>query len=254
MQKKIIIGNWKMNPSSVKEAEKLFGGVFKLTADIKKTEIVICPPFVYLGNLLKLSRKIKLGAQNVFYEAEGAFTGEISAKMLKNLGAKYVILGHSERRALGETNTDINKKVKAALSVALVPILCVGESLRDEKHEYFNFVRTQIEDCLSGVPKNLISRIILAYEPVWAISTTMNRRDATPADCEEMIIFIRKILADKFGKDASKVKIIYGGSVNDKDAAGFLETGGADGLLPGRASLDIKKFTKIIDICEKLNR
>jgi triosephosphate isomerase len=252
--KKIIVGNWKMNPRSLKEAEKLFTDVAKNISAIKKTEIVICPPFLYLEKLKKISKKINLGAQDAFPGDVGAFTGEVSAEMLYNIGVKYVILGHSERRALGENNNDVNKKVKSALVAGLRPILCVGEKARDVDHNYFNLVKTQIEECLSGISKNSINKIIVAYEPVWAISSTIDRKDATADDSREMAIFIRKILFDKFGTETSRVRIIYGGSVNEKDAEEFLQNGGVDGLLPGRASLDAKKFLKIIKICETLNK
>lgn len=254
MRKKIIIGNWKMNPASLKDAEKLFGCIAKSVSGIKKTEIVICPPFLYLERLKKFSKKMILGAQDAFYEESGAHTGEISAGMLYGIGARYVILGHSERRQLGETSELVNKKIKEALASGLVPVVCVGENARDLSHSYFNLVKIQLEESLDGVRKNLISKVVIAYEPVWAISSTPDRKDATPKDCEEMVIFIRKILSDKFGPDAGKVKIIYGGSVNEKDAHEFLENGGVDGLLPGRASLDAKKFTEIIKICEALNQ
>ncbi len=250
-KKKIIVGNWKMNPPTLEEAERLFSGIVGLTSKVKKTEIVICPPFVYLARLQKLSRKISLGAQDDFYETTGPFTGEISAEMLYNLGIKYVILGHSERRSLGESNADINKKIKASLSVGLRPIVCVGEKERDEKHGYFNVVKEQIKECLVGVNKNLISEIIFAYEPVWALSTTANRHDATSSDSNEMTIFIRKILSDiSSPKIAGSVSIIYGGSVTEKDARDFLENGGVSGLLPGRASLNTEKFAEIISIAE----
>ena len=251
--KKIIIGNWKMNPASLKDAEKLFSDIAKSVSRIKKTEIVICPPFVYLEKLSKIrTSKIKLGAQDAFWSDVGAFTGEVSGEMLYNIGARYAILGHSERRAQGETNALVNKKIKACLFSGLRPILCVGESARDENHEYFNIVKIQLEECLDGVKKTLISKVIIAYEPIWAISTTVNRRDATPADSREMAIFIRKILSDKFGSEASNVRVIYGGSVNERDALEFLKDGGVDGLLPGRASLDARKFVEIIKICEAL--
>ena len=271
MSRKIIIGNWKMNPRTLKEAEKLFSGVARNISGIKKTaiktEVVICAPFVYLAELKKIrTGKIKLGAQDAFWGDVGAFTGEISAEMLYNIGVRYVILGHSERRALparnathsvaggGETNALINKKIKDAFSAGLAPILCVGESVRDENHGYFNFVKNQIEECLAGISRNSISDIIIAYEPIWAISSTLNRHDATPEDSREMAIFIRKILSDKFGPDAGSVRIIYGGSVNEKDAEDFLQNGGVDGLLPGKASLDAKKFVEIIKTCEALNK
>ncbi|KKQ46535.1 MAG: Triosephosphate isomerase [Candidatus Yanofskybacteria bacterium GW2011_GWC2_37_9] len=253
MQKKkdkIIIGNWKMNPLTIKEAEKSFEDIKKSVSYVRKTTIVICPPLLYLEKLKKISRKINLGAQNVFWGDVGAFTGEVSAEMLYNAGIKYVILGHSERRTLGETNELVNKKIKGSLSAGLTPVLCVGESMRDENHSYFNLVKTQLEECLNGVKKTFASKIIIAYEPIWAISSTLNRHDATSADSREMAIFIRKVLYDKFGAEASRIRIIYGGSVNEKDALDFLNNGGVDGLLSGRASLNAKKFAEIINIAE----
>lgn len=253
MANKIIVGNWKMNPLTLKEAEKWFTTVAKAIRKIKKTEVVICPPFLYLSKLNKISRKISLGAQNAFIGEVGPFTGEISSEMLYHLGVKYVILGHSERRALGENNFEVNKKIKSALTAGLTVILCVGENTRDQDHQYFNIVKEQIKECLQGVNKNLFSKIIVAYEPVWAISTTVNRRDATPADSQEMAVFIRKTLSDLSSPEiAGKVRIIYGGSVNERDAGEFLKDGGVDGVLPGRASLDPKKFVEIIKTCEAL--
>jgi triosephosphate isomerase len=174
--------------------------------------------------------------------------------MLYSFGVRYVILGHSERRALGETDDEINKKIRGALASGLRPILCVGEVARDTEHNYFNFIKTELETNLSGVSKNLISKVIIAYEPSWAISSTLNRKDATSLDSREMVIFIRKILSDKFGAEAGMVRILYGGSVSDKDAEDFLQNGGVDGLLVGRASLDAKKFGEIVKICETLSK
>ncbi|MFA5095583.1 MAG: triose-phosphate isomerase [Candidatus Paceibacterota bacterium] len=248
-KRKIVIGNWKMNPLSFKEAEKLFTDIAKSVSSIKKTEIVVCPPVLYLEKLKKFSRKISLGAQNAFWGDTGAHTGEISAEMLYNIGVRYVILGHSERRVAGESNSDVNKKVKASIGAGLYPILCVGENIRDENHEYLNFVKNQTEECLKGISKNSISKVIIAYEPVWAIGK--GAFPATPEEFREMNIFIKKILSDKFGvKEASKIKIIYGGSVDEKNAEGFIKEGQADGFLPGRASLNSKKFSQIIKICE----
>ena len=241
-----------MNPRSAKEAEKLWSGVAKLVSRIKKTEIVICPPFIYLEKLKKFSRKINLGAQDGFWGDVGPYTGEVSAEMLYDLRVRYVILGHSERRTLGETNSLINKKIKGALSAGLCPILCVGESAREADHGYFNLVKVQIEECLAGISKNSISKIIIAYEPVWALSSTLDRRDATAEDAREMAVFIRKILFDKFSNEAVGVRVIYGGSANEKDALDFLQNGRVDGLLPGKASLDAKKFSEIIKIAESL--
>lgn len=253
-KKKIIIGNWKMNPLSSKEAEKLFDNMAKGMPKTKKTEVVICPPFVFLERMKKISKKITLGAQDAFYGDTGAFTGEISSEMLSLVGVKYVILGHSERRELGEKESDINKKIKSALSSQISPILCVGEKERDAEHNYFNYVKNELEEGLAGVSKNLISKIIIAYEPIWAISSTPSRRDATPEDSMEMAIFIRKIISDKFGKDAYGTRIIYGGSVGVKNAGEFLSNGGVDGLLLGKTSLGSEKFLEVVKTCEALNK
>jgi triosephosphate isomerase len=248
--KKIIVGNWKMNPLTGKEAEKLLTNISKNIHNLKKTEVVACPPFLYTEKLKKISKKISLGAQDAFAGEIGAFTGEISAQMLYDLGARFVILGHSERRAMGEGNDLVNKKVKGAFSSGLRPILCVGESIRDENHEYLSFVKTQLIECLAGVSKNSIDKLIIAYEPVWAIGKGA-LREATPEEFREMSIFIKKILSDKFGvENADRIKIIYGGSVNPGNSLSFLEHGGADGFLVGRDSLDAKKFSEIIKICE----
>jgi triosephosphate isomerase (TIM) len=255
MARKIVVANWKMHPRTAIEAERLFGSMARSASSAKKTEIVICPPYLYLGKIQKLSaksRKISLGAQDAYGRDVGAFTGEVSAEMLRDFGVKYVILGHSERRALGEINELVNKKIKDALYCGVLPILCVGETVRDSNHQYFHIVKTQLLECLNGISKQLISKIIIAYEPVWALSSTQNRKDATADDSREMAIYIRKILSDKFGKDAIKVRILYGGSVNERDAGEFLQNGGVDGVLAGKASLDPKKFTEIVRITESL--
>ncbi len=255
MSKKIIIGNWKMNPSSLRQAEDLFKSTLKAIPNKLKTTIVICPPFVYLEPLLNLlkakskKQKAVLGAQNVSFEEKGAFTGEISMEMLKDIGVKYVIVGHSEIRAGGESNLDINKKIKMALSFGITPVLCVGELERDENHEYLSFVKKQIEECLAGVIKSSISKIIIAYEPVWAVGKG-SIREASPKEFHEMRIFIKKVLSDKFGaKMVEKVKILYGGSLHIDDISEFLKED-AGGFLVGRYSLDAKKFSEIIKKCE----
>jgi triosephosphate isomerase len=246
---KIIVANWKMNPQSQKEAEVLYRAITK-SKKTNKVNIVICPPVIYLERIKRTFSKVTLGAQNVFYEKKGPYTGEVSAEMLSGMGVKYVIIGHSERRALGEKNLDINKKIKSTLSSGLIPIFCIGEIERDENHEYFNIIKNQIEECLNGLNKSVISKIIIAYEPVWALSTTLTRKDATPSDSQEMSIFIKKIISDKFGIKTIMPKIIYGGSVDDKNCGDFLENGGVVGVLVGGASLNADKFKKIINIAE----
>jgi len=252
--KKIIVGNWKMNPATSKEAEKLFTNIIKFLSVLKKTDVVVCSPYIYLDKLEKISKKISLGAQNTYAGDAGAFTGEVSAEMLGNIGIKYVILGHSERRAMGENNSDVNKKVKSALSSGLVPIVCIGENERDENHEYLNFVKTQTEECLDGISKNMIADVIIAYEPVWAVGNSAQRK-ATAEEFREMSIFIKKILSDKFGvKMVESLRIVYGGSVHPQNVLEFLGDGGADGMLVGRDSLDSHKFAEIVKITESFNK
>ncbi len=242
-----------MNPASAKEAEKLFLNINKgLINKNTKNTFVICPPFLYLEKLIALNRKgrnqkITFGAQDVFWEESGAYTGKISASMLSGVGVKYVILGHSELRALGENNFEINKKIKKCFSNDLIPILCIGEKERDEKHEYFNFIKIQIKEALNNLPKNLFKKIIIAYEPIWAISSTAQRHDVSPNDISEMVIFIRKILSEIIPLEtAYSVPIIYGGSVNEKNILDLMQNGKIDGVLVGQASLDSKKFLEII--------
>jgi triosephosphate isomerase len=254
MNQKIVIANWKMNPASLKLAEKLiFDLVKNLKAVRSKVKIVVCPPFLYLEKLRKISQKIFFGAQDVFWEGKGAYTGEISAPMLYGIGARYVILGHSEKRSMGEDNYSISRKMKASLSAKLTPILCVGEISRDPNHEYLNFIETQIKKAFLEIPKISFKKVIIAYEPVWAISTTLPRQDATSADSLEMAIFIRKIISDlSTPQIAASVPVIYGGSIDKKNAFDFLKNGGVDGVLVGGASLNSKNFWKIVGICKAL--
>lgn len=248
MSKRIVIGNWKMNPQTKKEAEKIFKGIAK--EKNKKVEVVICPPAIYLESMRKISKSIPLGVQNMNFENIGPFTGELGASMLYDLGARFVILGHSERRALGETNKDVNKKIKSAFYNGLQPVLCVGESVRDAEHKYLSFVKEQLEQGLEGISKNSIEKLIIAYEPVWAIGEKADR-EATPEEFLETSIFIRKILSDKFGNNfAQKVRIIYGGSVHPENALGFVVLGRSEGFLVGRDSLYPKKFLEIINCAD----
>ncbi len=250
--KKIIIGNWKMNPQSKKEAEVVFAGISKIAKTIKSTEIVICPPFPYLFIKGKIKdKKIKLGAQDVFFEKEGSYTGEVSASQLKDFSVDYVLVGHSERRALGDTNEIVNKKILELLKSKITPVFCVGESDRDHNGFYLSFLKNQIESGLAGVNKTQIKSIIIAYEPIWAIGSSATRV-ATHSEFIEIRIYIKKVLSDIYGVNvASEIKIIYGGSVNAANANTFLREGEASGLLVGRDSLTAKKFGDIIAITGK---
>jgi len=239
MSKKIIVANWKMNPSNEKEA-------IKLAKALDKNGVIIAPPFVFLPAISKVVRRAKLAVQNLSPESQGSYTGEISPAMLKDLKVKYAIVGHSERRALGETNELVNKKVKNALKHGLTPIACVGESHRDHGMKYLHFMKKQIIETFKNLVPKDFSRIIIAYEPVWAIGKNAER-EATPEESEEMAIFIKKVLSDHFGgSSVKKLSILYGGSVDEKNAKAFLTCGGVQGLLIGRASLNPEKFNEII--------
>lgn len=235
-----------MNPESADKALELFNTVSKFGKKYSSS-IVICPPFPYLGIFASKKReKIALGAQDVFGEAKGAFTGEVSPKMLASLGVSYVILGHSERRALGETNADVSKKITSALKENLRPIVCVGEKERDHDGHFFNTIQQELLETLAGVSKNQISKIIIAYEPLWAIGA-MGQGAMKPGDIHETVLFIKKILSDKYGKIVSgKVRILYGGSVDGANAGLMIKEGHCDGLLVGRASLSASSFENIL--------
>ncbi len=241
--KKLIVGNWKMNPKSRREASRIWEKISKGVSRFKKINMVVCPPFPFLP-LLK--GKMQLGAQNIFFEKEGAYTGEVSPPMLKSLGVGYVIVGHSERRALGDTEDIVNKKLKAALSSGLTPILCVGERERDLHSHYLHLVKDQLKSALKGIQKNKIGKIVIAYEPVWAIGKSA--KGVLDADeALHMNIFIRKVISDIAGEGtARKIKVLYGGSVDVKNSAEFLRVGKMDGLLVGRESLSPKNFLEII--------
>jgi len=255
MQKKLIIANWKMNPAKGAEARKLWKAVSSVGATLKNVETVICPPLVYLesiGESVK-SRSCVLGAQDAFWEHDGPFTGQVSPDMIFNARARYVIVGHSERRELGETDDMINKKLKSILQFPLIPILCVGEKKRDEGLEYVKIVKSQLKLALSGIDAHDVERVVIAYEPVWAIGAKA-KRACTAVECREMAHVIRQVLADLLGdtEKAKNAQIVYGGSVNDENLQGFLTDGGVSGALVGHASLDAKTFIKMLKIAEKV--
>jgi len=247
--KKIIVGNWKMSPNSLREAEDTFLAIKKKASALRNVQTIICPPFVYIPDLARhvSGHRVLVGAQDVFYEKGGAFTGEVSTKQLASVKARYVIIGHSERRAAGETDEVIAKKITAALKEKLNVILCVGESERDDHGDYTRFIVGQVKSALARIKKAQLANLVIAYEPIWAIGKSAPH-PATPADALEISILIRKTIADMFHKkDAFNIPILYGGSADDKNAGGFLREGEADGLLVGRASLDSKKFNAILD-------
>jgi triosephosphate isomerase len=246
-RKPIIAGNWKMYKTAG-EALALVNALKDEVEDIKNVEIVVCPPFtaLYAVSTIIQGTNLKLGAQNVHWEREGAFTGEIAAPMLKELSVQYAIVGHSERRQyFGETNEGVNKRAKAALAAGLHPIICVGETLQHREAGMTQaLVLEQIEGSLAGFSKDDMLDSVIAYEPVWAIGTG---RNATPEQAQEVHAYIRCLLASMFdAATANSVRIQYGGSVKAANAAQLLAEADIDGALVGGASLDAKGFAEIV--------
>jgi triosephosphate isomerase len=243
-----IVGNWKMYTDSV-EAESLAVSLKRLLADVKDVDVAVCPPFPYLRmvcEVLKDSR-ILTGAQNMCWETEGAYTGEVSPRMLKDVGCDLVILGHSERRHIfQETDEIVNKKIRKALEYDLSPIVCVGETLDErEAGKTEEVVLKQIEGCLEELSAEDLGKITVAYEPVWAIGTG---RTATPEQAQEVHVLIRDWLAGQFSRGiADDVRIQYGGSVKPENAAGLMAQPDIDGALVGGASLKAENFSVIVN-------
>ena len=247
MKKPLIVGNWKMF-KTVDEAVSLVQSIKAGTYKNSDATVVVCPPFTALYAVSKQLQgsNIALGAQNMHPEIEGAFTGEISPTMLKDMGCRYIILGHSERRQyFHETDAFINEKAKTALKYSLNPIVCIGETLKErEAQQHLTVVKSQFEASLADVTKDDIARIVLAYEPVWAIGTG---KTATPEQAEQMHSYIRRLLTEKFGQEmASKVQILYGGSVKPDNIAQLMDKPNVDGALVGGASLKAESFCAII--------
>lgn len=247
MKKPFIAGNWKMF-KTVEEAVQLVQGLKAALYKVDDADVVICPPFTALATISKLlgDSVISMGAQNLYPETEGAFTGEVSPAMLKEVGCRYVIIGHSERRQyFKESNEFINQKVKIALKYSLVPILCIGETLNErEAKRYFEVVKEQFDHSLAELSKEDILKTIIAYEPVWAIGTG---KTATPEQAEQMHSYIRRLLIEKYGDEAaSKVLILYGGSVKADNIGVLIQKPNVDGALVGGASLKSESFSQIV--------
>jgi len=248
MRRKFIAGNWKMNTSRA-EGAALASAIASKVGGSANVDVAVCPPSLYLeaiGQAIKGSA-VCLGAQNCYHEAKGAFTGEISPQMLVDVGCKYVILGHSERRQIfKETDQDVNRKVLAALAVGLTPILCVGETLAERQaNQTSRVVRGQMEGSLADLSADQMLKIVVAYEPVWAIGTGVV---ATPEQAEEVHADLRKLLETRYTSEvASKVRIQYGGSVNAENANTLLHQPNIDGALVGGASLKADSFLAIIN-------
>ncbi|MDX9701796.1 MAG: triose-phosphate isomerase [Candidatus Auribacterota bacterium] len=247
MRRPILAGNWKMN-TSLKEAVELVTGLKRELAGVTDADIVVCPPFTHLTTIRDVvaGSNIALGAQNMYIAEEGAFTGEISPKMLKDSGCTYVILGHSERRQyFNESDEFINTKAKKALEHGLTPIICVGETL-DQREQGITgkIVTTQIKGCLAGLSESDMLKCVIAYEPVWAIGTG---KTASNAQAQEVHALIRSLLTELFSETvAQKIRIQYGGSVKPDNIAGLMQEKDIDGALVGGASLKVSSFAGIV--------
>ena len=249
----IVVANWKMNPKNSADAKKLFTGVKDVAARLQNVKTVICPPYVFLPVLTQLykGKRITFGAQDVFYEQHGAYTGEVSATQLSSSGAAYVIIGHSERRALGEDSETVNHKVRSALAAGLNVILCIGEKNRDAHALYLTFLQEQLGSALVGVTRAQLAQLLIAYEPIWAIGK--RAEDAMkPQDMHETVIFIRKVLTKLYDKQrAVSVPVLYGGSVEPQNTSALLARGEISGFLVGHASLVPEEFCDILRTADK---
>jgi triosephosphate isomerase len=252
--KPIIVANWKANPATEREAVWLAREIERRISKLgisryKNVEVVIAPPLPFLIPVAKVLKLSKIGAQNVFWSDIGPYTGEVSWRQLKNLGVNYVIVGHSERKIhLGETDALINKKVKALADNGLNPILCIGEEKR-EGQEVSGAIEGQLRAALGGVRRSCIKNFVVAYEPVWAISTMPGAKADTPDNAFRSAVYIRKIITDLYGRSAaSQIRVIYGGSVNALNAASFFREVKMQGALVGGASLRPDEFVKIVEV------
>ena len=251
VRKAVIAGNWKMNMTP-SEAEKLVNELKPLVDGKNGCDIVVCVPFVDIATVANAAKgsNIKVGAQNVHFKKNGAYTGEISADMLKECGVEYVVIGHSERRQyFGETDETVNLRLKAALDAGITPILCVGEVLTEREQDVTaEVVARQTKIALLDVDADAVKNVIIAYEPVWAIGTG---KTATSDQADEVCGIIREVLAAKYGKDvAEAVTIQYGGSMKPDNAAELLSKYHVDGGLIGGASLKAADFTAIVDAAQ----
>jgi triosephosphate isomerase len=257
MRKTIIAGNWKMY-KTILEAIELANGLKRelFDLDVQDIDIVICPTFTALSEVAEVidESNIQLGAQDVYWQEEGAFTGEISPLMLKDAGCDFVIIGHSERRQyFNETNESVNKKIKAALKEELTPIVCVGETLAQrESGKTFQVLDDHVKNALSEISEEQVVKLVIAYEPVWAIGTG---KTATSQQAQEAQGYIRNLLAKMYNKDTAQgVRIQYGGSVKPENIVELLSQPDIDGALVGGASLKTDSFSEIVKLASEIKK
>jgi len=243
----MIVANWKMNPGTLAEARHLFTQTKRAASRLENILTIICPPFPYLAAFAHSgTTRVALGAQNASFQNGGRLTGEVSPEMLRDLGVSYVIVGHSERRALGETDEIVAAKVRAVVAEGMIPILCVGERERDTEGRYFETLKNQIAGSLARLPRASFRSLVIAYEPLWAIGKSA-REAMAPRAVFETAIFIRKAFTDLYGAESAQApQILYGGSVEEENTAAILSEGGVDGLLVGHKSLEPESFITIL--------
>lgn len=240
----LLVMNWKMNPQTLKEAKELYRVALSARRG-KRVDIIVAPPFVFLQSLAKKGG-IPIAAQNVHTELSGAHTGEVSATQVFSAGASHVIIGHAERRAKGDTDEDVKKKVHTAITVGLSPIVCIGEKERDQHGDYLETIKNQLTVAMQDVPKAKLKNVIVAYEPVWAIGA---EKPMTTHEMHEMTIYVKKILVALFGKGGFSVPVLYGGAIDEHYAKDMLLHGDVQGFLVGRASVDVEKEKALINAC-----
>ncbi len=243
--KSIVVANWKMNPATMREAKQLFDATRKAAESAKNVTLIVAPPAIFMRDLRARykGKRLALAIQQASAEGSGAYTGDISLLQAKDAGAQYAIVGHSEQRAKGESNETAGKIVAAALVSGMTPILCVGERERSHNGEHFNVVKEQLRAAFADVEPSKVTKVLVAYEPVWAIGgeKTMN-----PRDMHEMAIFIRKTIVGIKGEAGMNVKILYGGATTESNALPMLQESGVQGLLVGHVSIDAFRFASLI--------
>lgn len=243
MAKPILVANWKNYPGSLEEAKDLLKGYAKKKDIYKQTHLFIAPPAPYFESVS--AKGLGELASQDFSLLKGTHTGTIPAEILKSFGVRLAIVGHSERRALGESATEVAAKAAAALKAGLTPLICFGEKARDADGEHFDFLRHELKALLTEIPKKDAAKMMLAYEPLWAVGAQA-KSAIDPMELAQTIVFVKKVLADLFGRKlADKVAILYGGSVDEENAGLLLRNSGAKGLLVGRASLNPESFAGI---------
>lgn len=255
MSKRIlVVANWKMNPATLEEARNIAQKTRRIASRLTHTDVVICPPnvFISVGASRTKSANTYLGVQSVSpYVEEGPHTGEVGVHMLRDLGVEYVIAGHSEERARGDTDAEVSKKVEVIVNENITAIVCVGEQTRDDGGAYLETLSEQIRNSLANIQKRNTKNLVVAYEPIWAIGA----KDAmNPEQIYETSLFVKKVLTDLFGQDvAMKVKVLYGGAVNAVNASDIIKIGKVDGLLVGRESVHMSGFGELLRIIDGIN-